>query len=90
MLFILFIDVLTYLILFTYHSYCSYYVVFAILYPPNSGKLLPNRKHPQAASAKKGDGAGAGIEDTGTNEQSKLKRVTSKETWTPQRWEFNL
>jgi hypothetical protein len=26
---------------------------FAILYPPNSGKLLPNRKHPQAASAKK-------------------------------------
>jgi len=52
-LFILFIDVLTYLILFTYHSYCSYYVVFAILYPPNSGKLLPNRKHPQAASAKK-------------------------------------
>ena len=43
-------------------TYCTYLLIihivlimlfFAILYPPNSGKLLPNRKHPQAASAKK-------------------------------------
>ena len=64
------------------------FLLFCI--PQIAGKLLPNRKASTGSFGQKGDGAGAGIEDTGTNEQSKLKRVTSKETWTPQRWEFNL
>ena len=56
---------------------------FAILYPPNSGKLLPNRKHPQAASAKKEMEQVLVLKTQEPMNQSELKRVTSKDTWTP-------